>query len=140
MSDERDEASRIHEVAANMKEMAAGRGTSTSPSALRATISERSTTTTSSVRSRAGRPAGARTCAARSTRSPRTACAPSSEDWSARFPTSTMEVISTTSEGERCGVHWRARGTFAGEDYNGIAPTGSRLDLEGFDLLTVREG
>ncbi len=52
-----------------------------------------------------------------------------------------MEVVSTTSEGERCGVHWRLRGTFAGPGrFGGVAPTGSPLDIEGFDLVTVRDG
>jgi glyoxylase-like metal-dependent hydrolase (beta-lactamase superfamily II)/predicted ester cyclase len=52
-----------------------------------------------------------------------------------------MEVISTTTEKERCGVLWRLTGTFAGPgSVGGVAPTGSRVDLEGFDLLTVRDG
>ncbi|MCW3032140.1 MAG: beta-lactamase domain protein [Solirubrobacterales bacterium] len=56
-------------------------------------------------------------------------------------PDLSMEVVSTTSEGERCGVHWRLRGTFAGPGrFGGVAPTGSKLDIEGFDLVTVRDG
>jgi hydroxyacylglutathione hydrolase len=56
-------------------------------------------------------------------------------------PDLSMEVVSTTSEGERCGVHWRLRGTFAGPgSFGGVAPTGSALDIEGFDLVTVRDG
>lgn len=52
-----------------------------------------------------------------------------------------FEILSTTSEGERCGVQWRLRGTFAGPDsFNGVAPTGDRLELEGVDLLHVRDG
>ena len=52
-----------------------------------------------------------------------------------------MQVISTTTEGERCGVQWRVTGTFAGPgSFAGIAPTGAPLALEGFDLLTVRTG
>jgi len=57
------------------------------------------------------------------------------------LPDLSMEVVSTTTEKERCGVHWRLRGTFAGPGYfGGVAPTGDPLDLEGFDLITVREG
>jgi glyoxylase-like metal-dependent hydrolase (beta-lactamase superfamily II)/predicted ester cyclase len=56
------------------------------------------------------------------------------------LPDLNMQVVSTTSEGERCGVHWRLTGTFAGEPFSGIAPTGSPVELEGFDLLTVRDG
>jgi len=59
----------------------------------------------------------------------------------AAVPDLRMEIVSTTTEGERCGVHWRLRGTFAGtQAFNGIAPTGSAIDLEGFDLITARDG
>ncbi len=52
-----------------------------------------------------------------------------------------MEVVSTTSEGDRCGVHWRLRGTFAGPgSFGGVTPTGKVLDIEGFDLASVRDG
>ena len=57
------------------------------------------------------------------------------------IPDLSMQVISTTTDGERCGVHWRMKGTFAGPgSYGGIAPTGAPVDLEGFDLITVRDG
>ena len=59
----------------------------------------------------------------------------------AAIPDLDMQVLSTTSEGERCGVHWRLKGTFAGPgSFGGIAPTGQPLDLEGFDLITVKDG
>jgi len=52
-----------------------------------------------------------------------------------------MEVVGTTAEGERCAVQWRLTGTFAGPgQFGGIAPTGNPIELEGIDLLTVREG
>ena len=52
-----------------------------------------------------------------------------------------MEVLSTTSEGDRCGVQWRLRGTFAGPgSFGGVAPTGTPIDIEGFDLITVENG
>jgi hydroxyacylglutathione hydrolase len=57
------------------------------------------------------------------------------------LPDLSMQVISTTTEGERCGVQWRLTGTFAGPGhFGGIAPTGMPIELEGFDLLTVRDG
>jgi hydroxyacylglutathione hydrolase len=57
------------------------------------------------------------------------------------LPDLSMQVISTTTEGERCGVQWRLTGTFAGPgQFGGIAPTGMPIDLEGFDLLTVQGG
>jgi len=56
-------------------------------------------------------------------------------------PDLSMEVVSTTSEGDRCGVHWRLRGTFAGPgSFGGVAPTGKAVDIEGFDLVSVRDG
>lgn len=57
------------------------------------------------------------------------------------LPDLSMQVVSTTTEGERCGVQWRLTGTFAGrEGFAGIAPTGAPVELEGFDLITVRDG
>jgi hydroxyacylglutathione hydrolase len=57
------------------------------------------------------------------------------------LPDLSMQVVSTTTEGERCGVQWRLTGTFAGPgNFGGIAPTGLPVEMEGFDLLTVRGG
>jgi glyoxylase-like metal-dependent hydrolase (beta-lactamase superfamily II)/predicted ester cyclase len=57
------------------------------------------------------------------------------------FPDLHMELVSTTTEGDRCGVQWRLTGTLAGPgSFNGLAPTGHPVVLEGFDLLTVRGG
>ena len=57
------------------------------------------------------------------------------------MPDLSMQVISTTTEGERCGVQWRLTGTFAGPGhFGGVAPTGMPVEMEGFDLLTVRGG
>jgi glyoxylase-like metal-dependent hydrolase (beta-lactamase superfamily II) len=54
------------------------------------------------------------------------------------MPDLSMEVVSTTSEDESCGVQWRMTGTFAGPGhFGGVAPTGNPIELEGFDLLTV---
>ena len=42
-----------------------------------------------------------------------------------------VEIVSTTAEDERCALHWRFSGTFAGPgSFNGIAPTGHRLSLK----------
>jgi hydroxyacylglutathione hydrolase len=57
------------------------------------------------------------------------------------IPDLDMEIVNTTTEGERCGVQWRITGTFAGpSSFSGIAPTGHPVTLEGLDLLTVRDG
>jgi glyoxylase-like metal-dependent hydrolase (beta-lactamase superfamily II)/predicted ester cyclase len=57
------------------------------------------------------------------------------------FPDLHFELVSTTTEGERCGVQWRLTGTLAGPgSFSGLAPTGHPIVLEGLDLLTVRGG
>jgi len=57
------------------------------------------------------------------------------------IPDLKVEILSTTTEDDRCALHWRFSGTFAGPgSFNGIAPTGHRMELEGVDVLTVRDG
>jgi glyoxylase-like metal-dependent hydrolase (beta-lactamase superfamily II)/predicted ester cyclase len=57
------------------------------------------------------------------------------------LPDLRFEIVSTTTEGERCGVQWRLTGTFAGPGtINGVTPTGHPIALEGLDLLSVRDG
>lgn len=58
----------------------------------------------------------------------------------AAFPDWRFEVLDLVAEGERAAVRWRARGTFAGPGtFQGFAPTGTRIDLEGQDMLWVRD-
>jgi glyoxylase-like metal-dependent hydrolase (beta-lactamase superfamily II)/predicted ester cyclase len=62
-------------------------------------------------------------------------------DLLAAMPDLRVEIVSTTTEGERCALHWRFNGTFAGPgSFNGIAPTGHSMEFEGVDVLTVRDG
>jgi glyoxylase-like metal-dependent hydrolase (beta-lactamase superfamily II)/ketosteroid isomerase-like protein len=57
------------------------------------------------------------------------------------MPDMAMEIVETTTEGERCAVHWRMKGTFAGpEAMSGVAPTGDPVTIEGVDVLTIRDG
>jgi hydroxyacylglutathione hydrolase len=57
------------------------------------------------------------------------------------MPDMKMEVVETTTEGERCAVRWTITGTFAGPGaLNGVRATGTPLKLEGCDVLTVRDG
>lgn len=59
----------------------------------------------------------------------------------AAVPDAAMEVLSTTTEDDRCAVRWRLTGTFAGPGaWQGFEPTGARLDIQGCDLLTVEDG
>jgi glyoxylase-like metal-dependent hydrolase (beta-lactamase superfamily II)/predicted ester cyclase len=57
------------------------------------------------------------------------------------FPDFRFEVRSMISEGERCAVLWHATGTFAGPgSFQGLEPTGSRIELDGCDVVEVRDG
>jgi hydroxyacylglutathione hydrolase len=59
----------------------------------------------------------------------------------AAIPDLRVEIVSTTTEEDRCALHWRFSGTFAGPgSFNGIAPTGHRMEIEGVDVLSVRDG
>ena len=52
-----------------------------------------------------------------------------------------VELIDVIAEGEKVVVHWRMTGTFDGEGIvEGIAPTGALIDMQGMDILTVRDG
>jgi glyoxylase-like metal-dependent hydrolase (beta-lactamase superfamily II)/predicted ester cyclase len=57
------------------------------------------------------------------------------------FPDLRFEVVETTVQDDRAAVRWRATGTFAGEPLlTGIEATGDRVELEGVDVLVVRDG
>jgi len=52
-----------------------------------------------------------------------------------------FEVLSTTTQDDRCAVQWRLTGTFAGPgSMLGLQPTGHPISVEGIDLLTIRDG
>jgi hydroxyacylglutathione hydrolase len=57
------------------------------------------------------------------------------------FPDWRFDILDVIAEGERAAVRWRARGTFAGPgSFLGFEPTGARVDLEGLDMVWVRDG
>jgi glyoxylase-like metal-dependent hydrolase (beta-lactamase superfamily II)/predicted ester cyclase len=59
----------------------------------------------------------------------------------AAMPDFTMAVEDLIADGDRVAALWRASGTFSGDaDYQGIAPTGGRVELRGLDLFTVGDG
>jgi hydroxyacylglutathione hydrolase len=63
------------------------------------------------------------------------------EELFAAIPDSSFEVIATTTEDDRCAVRWRLTGTFAGpSEWQGIVPTGSRIELDGCDVVQVADG
>ncbi len=63
------------------------------------------------------------------------------EDLLGALPDLTVEILSTTTDDDRCALQWRFTGTFAGPgSFGGVAPNGAPVVLEGIDLLTVRDG
>ena len=59
----------------------------------------------------------------------------------AAFPDLRMEVLDVLGEGDTVAVHWHMTGTFAGPgQFNGVDPTGARVDLTGVDVITVKDG
>ncbi len=56
----------------------------------------------------------------------------------AAFPDFSLQILDLTIGRGRTAVRWRATGTFAGPgSFQGFAPNGARLALEGCDVLTV---
>jgi len=56
-------------------------------------------------------------------------------------PDLSMSVTDMVAYGDKAAVRWAATGTFNGTGkFQGIAPTGARLELSGLDLLTIRDG
>jgi predicted ester cyclase len=59
----------------------------------------------------------------------------------AAMPDFQFEVLSMVAEGDDVAVRWRATGTFDGAGkFEGLAPNGRSVELEGLDLLTVSGG
>ena len=59
----------------------------------------------------------------------------------AAFPDSRFEVLSITAQKENAAVRYRVTGTFDGTGkFEGLTPNGARVELEGCDVFTVRDG
>lgn len=57
------------------------------------------------------------------------------------IPDFEMSVVDMVAYGEKAAVRWRATGTFTGPGkFEGLAPTGASIAIEGTDLLTIRDG
>lgn len=62
-------------------------------------------------------------------------------DLFAAFPDFSFEVLDVMAAGEKAAVRWHATGTFDGSGrFEGLDPNGGRVDVEGCDVLTVRDG
>ena len=59
----------------------------------------------------------------------------------AAIPDFSMSVTDMVAYGDKAAVRWTATGTFNGKGrFQGIAPTGARVSLEGLDLFTIEDG
>jgi steroid delta-isomerase-like uncharacterized protein len=55
------------------------------------------------------------------------------------FPDFALTVQTTVAQDEKIAVHWKATATMTGPLW-GLDPTGAHIDIEGIDLLHVRDG
>ena len=59
----------------------------------------------------------------------------------ASFPDFSFEVLDVLAVGEKAAVHWHATGSFNGSArFEGLEPNGNTVDVQGCDVLTVRDG
>lgn len=59
----------------------------------------------------------------------------------AAFPDFRFEVLDVMVSGEKAAVRWHATGVFDGSaSFQGMVPNGKSVDLQGCDVLTVRDG
>ena len=58
----------------------------------------------------------------------------------AALPDMHMEVVKLVEDGEDVFVHWRLTGTHTGGPFQGIAPTGKAIALDGMDHFVIRDG
>jgi predicted ester cyclase len=57
------------------------------------------------------------------------------------FPDFDLEILELAASGQNAACRWRMTGTFAGPGrFQGLAPTGHRIVLEGCDMLKVEDG
>lgn len=57
----------------------------------------------------------------------------------AAMPDMEIKVLRITADDEVAAVQWRALGTFTGAPFQGLEPTGRRIELRGTDCLEVDE-
>jgi steroid delta-isomerase-like uncharacterized protein len=57
------------------------------------------------------------------------------------FPDFKLEIVEIVASGEQAAVRWRATGSFDGSgSFEGLEPNGARVQVQGCDVLTVRDG
>jgi len=58
----------------------------------------------------------------------------------AAVPDVTFTIEALVEEGETVFLRWRLVGTHTGAEFEGIAPTGRRVDIDGVNHFVVRDG
>jgi predicted ester cyclase len=59
----------------------------------------------------------------------------------AAIPDFSMSVTDMVAYGDKAAVRWLATGNFNGKGkFQGVAPTGARVEIEGLDLFTIEDG
>jgi steroid delta-isomerase-like uncharacterized protein len=58
----------------------------------------------------------------------------------AALPDFKIETEHIFGEGEQVFVQWTITGTFSGEKWMGIEPTGTAIEINGMDCFTMRDG
>ncbi len=58
----------------------------------------------------------------------------------AAFPDFEFTVEQATSTAQVSAIQWRATGTFRGAPFQGIEPTGRRIEVRGCDCIEVEDG
>lgn len=58
----------------------------------------------------------------------------------AALPDFHIEARSIVGEGDRVFVRWHMSGTFSGEPWMGIEATGTRIELDGIDCFSMKNG
>jgi predicted ester cyclase len=57
------------------------------------------------------------------------------------FPDWKFEILNLVADGDRAAVEWRATATFDGDvRFEGLEPNGAKLDVQGCDMVTIRDG
>lgn len=59
--------------------------------------------------------------------------------WGA-LPDSTFEILDLVADDKLVAVRWRSAGTFCGTPFQGVEPTGARIEFQGCDMFTVEKG
>lgn len=62
------------------------------------------------------------------------------QTWRAMPKDFNLAIVGLAASGDDVFARWRMTGTFTGENFEGIAATGSRIELDGIDHFVIRDG